>query len=731
MKISKFWSTVLLTAAAGVVSAAPHIGFMMPSGAAQGSTVDIIIGGQGFWNVNQARITGKGVTVEKVQFVRGLPHPDGKQRRYINQILRLYHQKKPNTIVKPENTEGWRNHPFYDRVYDLTPCERDIMYRFLFVPHNSLQASPAISGRAIVTLKVEKDAPVGEREFRLIGRDGSLSNPLKFFIGNVPEVRENFFAYPGFPNPEQVITVPCAINGQITPGETDYYKFNAKKDEIITFQLLGRYFNPFIGDGVPGHFQPVLEVVDENKKVLAYADDHFFDPDPVLTFTAPADGKYTLRVRDALYRGRLDFVYRVNVFAGLFKAPEIKAPKIGKVPVRDLGDLKLTDPVKYPIILKHTLAKPYGNDYLVELKKDEEIVLEVFARRLGLPPDALLKVFDEDGKLLAYNDDTDRLKVGTILHNTADPVIYFKAPADGTYRINVSDTATAHGEAYKYFLRIDRKRERFALYTTPSTLRLNANSANKLAVTVDRFDGFDGEIKLKIVSPKGYKFLGTDTIPAKSSQAVFTITGEQKKDRPIEELVIEGSAGKFKTRLIAGDEAMQAFAYTHINTAKSFPVRVMGRYSRIEFQNIKDNQVVLPVGKPVTLTAKMINGYIPANVEVKLEVVNKPDWITVVDTPVCKPKLVKFKVKERVRNKAKGKGKGKNKPQYRTVNRSRLEIPPMRITLQADKDAAGKAANVLIQASWVVTPNPDKKGRVRKYTQRVTLPAIQIHGGKN
>ena len=200
-----------------------------------------------------------------------------------------------------------------------------------------------------------------------------------------------------------------------------------------------------------------------------------------------------------------------------------------------------------------------------------------------MPPDALIRVFDEDNDLIAYNDDTDRVKAGVILHNTADPVLYFKAPASGVYRVNVSDIARVYGEEYKYFLRIDRKRVRFNLYCTPSTLRVVANTANKLTITAERFDQFKGEIKLKIVSPKGYKFLGADTIPANADKAAFTITGEYKKSNPIDDLVIEGSAGDFKTRVIAGDEAMQAFAYTHINPAQTFPVRVIGRYGRVEF----------------------------------------------------------------------------------------------------------------------------------------------------
>ena len=722
MNINKVF-TGMLALACGSTLAASHIGFLMPSGAKQDSRVEIIVGGQGFWGSHGVQISGGGVTVENVRAVRSLPNISGSQRRYYTQVLRQFHAGKPITVKKPENTEGWRMHSFHERLTELTPCERDIVYQSWFVPKNSLQASPAIAGRVIVDLKIDKDAKPGVREFRLVDRNGTLSNPLKFFIGEVPEVREDYFPFPPAVRSIPEIPIPSAVNGQIMPGETDQYTFKAAKGEEITFKLYGRFFNPFIGDGVPGHFQAVLEVFDAQNKSLAYADDYYFDPDPVLTFKAPADGVYTLKIRDALYRGREDFVYRVDAFSGKYKAPAIQAPQIADLKVLDMGELKKSGVLPHPVMVKHTLKNANGNDYRIKLQKDEEVVLEVFARRLGLPPDAVIKVFDSNGKLIAFNDDTDRLKVGVILHNTADPLLYFKAPEKGVYRVNVSDTAAAFGDAYKYFLRIDRKRERFALYTAPSTLRINANSANRISVTVDRFDQFEGEIKLKIVSPKGYKFLGSDTIPAKAVNADFTITGEMQKNRPLEELVIEGSAGNFKTRLIAGDEAMQAFAYTHINPSQTFPVRVVGKSSLIAFQKIKGNKIVLPADKPVEITAKLVNGYIPPDMEVKLNVLNKPEWLNVVAAPVSKTKLVKYKVKVR--------GKGKNKDKVTVQTHSRLEVPLMKITLQASKEAVGKSANIIMEASWVVTPKPDKQGRVRKYTQKITLPALLIQGGKN
>ena len=41
-------------------------------------------------------------------------------------------------------------------------------------------------------------------------------------------------------------TIPAALNGQITPGETDIYKFTAEKGKKITFQFFGRYFNRLV-----------------------------------------------------------------------------------------------------------------------------------------------------------------------------------------------------------------------------------------------------------------------------------------------------------------------------------------------------------------------------------------------------------------------------------------------------------------------------------------------------
>ena len=707
MNRTNIFVIVLAAAVSGSFSAAAsHIGFMMPSGGRQGSTVEIIIGGQGFSSTNTAYISGEGVTVEKVEFVRGgLPNPDSKQRRYYMQLLKQFHAGKKITVKMPESTEGWRKHPFYERLTELTPCERDVLYHAWFVPRNSLQASPSIAGRTIVTLKIAENAPVGEREFRLVDRNGALSNPLKFFVGKAPEIREDYFPFPPATKKIPQFTVPAVLNGQIMPGETDRFTFEAKKNEVITFKLLGRYFNPFIGDGVPGHFQAVLEIFDADKKSVAYADDYYFDPDPVLTFTAPADGTYTLHIRDALYRGREDFVYRVNVFKGKYKPPVPVPPQFKNLPVQDMGKLQIKGAVPWPVMIKHTLNTPAGNNYHFKFKKDEEAVLEVFARRLGLPPDSVIKVYDPNGKLILHNDDVARIKAGTILHNAADSRLFFTAAADGVYTVNVSDTAGAFGNDYQYFLRVDRKRKFFNVYSVPSSLRLEDSGVNPVTLIADRHDNYQGPIKLKVISPRHCRIIGSDIIPAGCDRTAITITAVASKQRPIEELVIEASAEDFKTSVIPGNEAMQAFAYTHINPAQKFLCRVMWRNSVFRWDKLKSHTLRLS-NRPVTLTAKLVN-YVPAGVELKIQPVDLPDWLKVVSNPGAKTKLVKINKK-----------------------RPRLEVPPLKITLQTVGNAAGKKANVIFKVTWKTQSKPDKNGKVRTYAQQSILPALYIEGEK-
>jgi hypothetical protein len=112
---------------------------------------------------------------------------------------------------------------------------------------------------------------------------------------------------------ERRITIPCTVNGQVANGEVHHYRFTARKGQRLVFSTSARELVPFIADAVPGWFQPVLAIYDAKGKEVAYDDDYYYDPDPLILFEVPKDGEYVMAINDAIYRGREDFVYRVTI----------------------------------------------------------------------------------------------------------------------------------------------------------------------------------------------------------------------------------------------------------------------------------------------------------------------------------------------------------------------------------------------------------------------------------
>ena len=147
------------------------IGYLYPSGTKQGETVDIIVGGMQLWGTNTVLLTGGGYSVEKISSIPGFNHPYHVQRRYI--IAAMKARKAGKTLPeKPEITPDWRPHKYYDRIGELTETEFNIAIAEFYAIRNSLQASPAINQKMLVTLKIDKNAKPGKRQFRLEGFDG-------------------------------------------------------------------------------------------------------------------------------------------------------------------------------------------------------------------------------------------------------------------------------------------------------------------------------------------------------------------------------------------------------------------------------------------------------------------------------------------------------------------------------------------------------------------------------
>ena len=554
---------------AGALLPGVNLGYLYPAGARAGTTVQIIIGGQGLWGYNRLNITGGGVTLLRLQYAPGTFYAGcGEQYVWVRDyLLAVANGGHRQPLRNDKNFGVWRYPGALEQLDQLDPLMFSLACKGVFERPNSLQASPAIAQKLVVTLRIAPDAEPGVREFRLLTGGGNLraTNPLRFYIGKAPEFREQEYQLPPLKRKPVVFTIPSAVNGQIEPGETDQFKFKLGKGEKVYFALKGRILNPYIGDGVPGNFQPVLEVKDETGKSLAFADDNYFDPDPVLDFTAPADGLYTLEIRDALYRGREDFVYRIDAVRGTWRRPALARPGL------DLPEYCEHAPaaagiLKLPLLISGTVGKPGEvKKYRFRAEKGQQVVAEVFARRQGSPLDSLLKILGPDGKQVACNDDFPRPNFGLNMQHV-DSYVCFKAPVSGVFQVLLSDTAGAGGKDYGFFLRLDRPRPGFRVYASPSAVPVSMDQgADQVKVVAERMDGFRGEIFFELKNAENITLTGINSIPPGADESVIAFSSSwvnPQKNQPVFPELYAYS-GSIRRRVHGADSAMQAFAYTH------------------------------------------------------------------------------------------------------------------------------------------------------------------------
>ena len=581
----KYTMLAAVLSLAGTLQAA-YIGYLYPAGGRAGEEVEILVGGQGLGGAKQVLVTGEGVSSLHCEVVRNTPHPSGSQRRYLNTWVRRIVNGDRSFLRLPtgeNSTVDWRYHPWYSRLNETTPLQFELVTNFLYVPRNSLQMSPSIGQNVIVKVKIARNARPGRRELRLTNGNW-VSNPVPFYIGQAPEFKEPRYQPPFVKVETGSFAYPCVLNGQIMPGETDKFYFNGKKGDVLYFDFKGRSLLPFVGDGVPGHFQGVLEVQDSDGRQLAFADDRYFHPDPVLKFKVPADGRYTLLVRDALHRGRNDFVYRIEIDSNPRPYPIFAPPRFAVEPIKfakNAGQI-----LTVPTVIHGVIDKPgEKHTYHFKAKAGEKIVVDAWARRLNSPIDGLLEIYDPGNKRILVCDDVKRQRIGSIMQHT-DPTLIFTAAKSGIYKAVFSDNAGAGGKDYQYYLRIDNPRPDFRIYGYPSNPE--ASGRGTLGIIVERLDGFNGPVTLKMHNKEGFSLCGETTVPAGVSEATFTIDGLKVRRSSRSTAVLHGSANGIKRRVIPATQAMQAFAYNHLIPCEGdFLISRYGKYWASSYVNWK------------------------------------------------------------------------------------------------------------------------------------------------
>src|ERR1039458_8214224 len=371
---------VILVAAvssSSVRAQSQYIGFVYPAGGQQDTTFPIRLGGQGLIYASDVVVSGEGVSARLVDYYQVLGNQElGLLSQQLNELRKKETTVSDAVVAKMASLEfpapigpdtgpnavpslicpvcGTANAPDatvcikcntkLEKPKDPKPGEKDakneppksakevakqklidlIQRRFA-----EDERTPAVRSQTelvFAEITVAPDAKPGRREIRVITKRG-VSNPLPFYVGQMPEVArkpmktmqlpvlgKEYLAQRKRPREEEEmrITVPCTMNGQIAAGEMNRYRFQASKGQRLVISAKARELVPYVPDGVPGWCQAVLKLRDANGKELAYNDDFRFNPDPLIYFEVPEDGEYLLTINEALFRGRESFVYPVT-----------------------------------------------------------------------------------------------------------------------------------------------------------------------------------------------------------------------------------------------------------------------------------------------------------------------------------------------------------------------------------------------------------------------------------
>jgi hypothetical protein len=358
-----------------------------------------------------------------------------------------------------------------------------------------------------IVVKIAPDCPLGSQRMRVRTATGQ-SDLINFSIGALPVEEEKE------PNTEfaksQPISLDRTIHGQIANEDVDYFAFDAKQGDRVNIEVVGLR----LGVSSSGNFlDPYLAILDEKKFEVATSDDTPLGwNDPSISFVAPADGRFTIELRDVSYNGDGNAYYLMHV--GKFPLPVAMYPLGGKVgetvslqflgdPLGDLaksfvvpppGDESLAyveasndagvAPSRFPFrvspldnvleqepnnSVKEAIAAPAPGAWNGKLdkpgdvdffkftaKKGQVLDINVYGRRLRTAIDSVLVVRKADGNGLASNDD----------NRNPDSYVRFTAPEDGEYIAEIRDQLMNGGPGYTY--RIE---------ATPVTPRLTAKTA--------------------------------------------------------------------------------------------------------------------------------------------------------------------------------------------------------------------------------------------------------------
>lgn len=412
-----------------------------------------------------------------------------------------------------------------------------------------------VANQWVVTIPA--NVPRGIHDVRVLTRFG-ISTPRAFVVGGVTEVlrvKPNTSAETALE-----LETGTICNAHVTAAAVDYYAFKAKKGQRLLVECAA------------------AEIDSKLIKVLILADAQGRDllvnrRGGDLDWTAPADGKFYIKVHSLTFEGGPEHFYRLSVTEGpraefVFPPALVAgvAPKAAEVEPN--GKAAEAQKVTLPCDLVGRFYPAADVDiFEFTAKKGEEWWIEVTSQRLGLRTDPFVVVQSVSKDAGGVEKLTDVVEINDIPNpvpgtpydaGSSDSLGKLTIKEDGVYRLQVRDLfGGTRGEPRNvYRLQVRKAEPDFTLLAWPFYAPNVANDRSApakpvalwkggtlaLQVAVVRRDGLDGEIELRAEGlPPGVTASGSK-VPAGKSQGFIFLTAAEKAPGGLNEVKLLGRA---------------------------------------------------------------------------------------------------------------------------------------------------------------------------------------------
>lgn len=414
-------------------------------------------------------------------------------------------------------------------------------------------------GEVVYRFHASAETPLGIFGVRVATGKGT-SNVRLLMVDDLPSVNRS--GANTSREAAQVIPLPCAVDGNCNPEQTDFYKFTVPTAQRVSLEVVARRL------GSP--LDPVMRLFDASGRQLGRSDDEPGIPADCRLALDLAAGDYVVEVRDIRYQGGGSHRYRLRL--GNFPLPTGcyplavqkgttasvqplgqflgNAAPVGFAPAAQAADgpINLTSniaggqgsswasplvtsvaeqtekepndtpetatPVAFSGGINGRLEQPGDRDwYQFEAKANQRFVLSGQTRTLGSPSDLFLRLYKPDGSVQAEIDD-----VGAD-EGTLDVTF----PIDGVYKLRVEDVARRGGPQHAYRINVAPYRPGFSLALEADKFDVPQQGVLVAKVTCARRD-YKGPITLSIAGAGEGFVLQNNVIPDDKNETTMSVT---------------------------------------------------------------------------------------------------------------------------------------------------------------------------------------------------------------